>query len=270
MVPQTVTTGEAAKRLGVAPATIQRWVDAGLVIAERTHGGHRRIPIAELRRLIASNRPTNLLGPVANLVEVLLTGRSREIRVALLAIRQRADGWAEAADQVASAIGELGRQWEAGLCSVFQEHGASEGLRRAAAICADRIAPPASGAPCAALFTVAGERHTLGLSLAELVLAEAGWSTVWLGEGPPLEELDALIEKLKPRMLVVSSSPASSRKLVMGYQHALTKVAKRAQVRLVLGGGGPWATTRQAHRAVTFCELRAIVDRLRTQARSRR
>src|SRR3954451_10634185 len=209
MIPQTVTTGEAAKRLGVAPATIQRWVDAGLVIAERTHGGHRRIPIAELRRLIASNRPTNLLGPVANLVEVLLTGRSREIRVALLAIRQHADGWAEAADQVASAIGELGRQWEAELCSVFQEHGASEGLRRATSICADEIAP-GLGARCAALFTIAGERHTLGLSLAELVLAEAGWSTLWLGGA--LEELDALIEKFNPLMLVVSASPASPRK----------------------------------------------------------
>jgi len=269
MIPQTVTTGQAAIRLGVAPATIQRWVDAGLVIAERTRGGHRRIPIAELRRLIASNRPANLLAPMADLVEALLTGQPREIRVALLAARQSADGWAAAADQVASAIGELGRQWEAGLCSVFQEHGASEGLRRAAASCADDIAPPL-GARCAALFTVAGERHTLGLSLAELVLAEASWSTHWLGEGPPPEELDALIEKLKPAMLVVSASPASPRKVVVGYQDALTKCAKRAHVRMVLGGGGPWAPTRQAHRALTFCELRAIVDRFLVQARSRR
>ena len=193
MAPQTVTTGEAAMRLAVAPATIQRWVDAGLMIAERTQGGHRRIPVSEIRRLIAANRPTNLSGPVADFIQVLMTGRPRDIRVALLAAKQRSESWAAAADEIASVLSELGRQWEAGLCSVFQEHGASEGLRRAAANCADDITPT-PGAPCAALFTVSGERHTLGLSLAELVLAEAGWNALWLGEGPPAEELNVLIE----------------------------------------------------------------------------
>jgi excisionase family DNA binding protein len=258
--PHTVTTGEAAKRLGVAPATIQRWVDAGLLFAERTHGGHRRIPIAELRRLIAASRPASLSGPMADFLEILLTGQPREIRVALVAARQRAESWAVVADQVASAVAELGRQWEAGLCSVFQEHGASEGLRRAAASCTEDIMQP-SGARRAALFTVAGERHTLGLSLAELVLAEAGWDAFWLGEGPPPQELDPLIEKLKPAMLVVSASPASPRKDVMSYQDVLTRIAKGRRVRLVLGGGGPWAPTRKAHRAMTFCDFREIVNR---------
>ena len=51
---ETVSAGEAARRLGVAAATIQRWVDKGLLHAERTPGGHRRIHVAELRRLIAA------------------------------------------------------------------------------------------------------------------------------------------------------------------------------------------------------------------------
>lgn len=264
MDSQSVTTGEAAMRLGVAPATIQRWVDAGVVLAERTLGGHRRIPIAELRRLIASQRSAKLTGPVADLVDVLLTGQPRAIKDALLAARRSAESWADAADEVASAMAELGRQWEAGLCSVFQEHGASEGLRRAAATLAGEIAP-GSGAPCATLFTVAGERHTLGLSLAELVLAEAGWRTYWLGEGPPQEEFDTLIENQKPAMLVVSASHAIPRKMVVSYQDALIKLAKRAPVQVVLGGGGPWSPTRKAHRATRFYELRVIADRLRTR-----
>src|SRR5436190_23743364 len=88
MAPQTVTTGEAAERLGVAPATIQRWVNAGLVIAERTMGGHRRIPIAEVRRLLASSRPASLPGSAAQFLDVLLSGRPHEIKAALFAIRQ--------------------------------------------------------------------------------------------------------------------------------------------------------------------------------------
>jgi excisionase family DNA binding protein len=257
----SVSTGEAAKRLGVAPATIQRWVDAGLLLAERTPGGHRRIHIAELRRLMAASRPAALSGPVTNLVDALLTYRPREIRAALLAARQRAGSWAGTADEVASAIAELGRQWEAGSCRIFQEHGASEALRRAAAICAEDIMPP-SGAPRAALFTVVGERHTLGLSLAELVLAEAGWRAIWLGEGPPQEDLYDLVDKLEPAMLVVSASPASRRKVVESYQVVLVKLAKRRHVRLLLGGGGAWKATPQAHRVVTFYELRAILDQL--------
>ncbi len=262
MDSQYVTTGEAAKRLGVAPATIQRWVDAGAVSAERTLGGHRRIPIAELRRLVASQRPAKLTGSVANLVDVLLTGQTRAIKDALLVARLSAGSWAETADEIASAIAELGRQWEGGLCNIFQEHGASEGLRRATAMLVDDVAP-APGAPRAVLFTVAGERHTLGLSLAELVLAEAGWCTYWLGEGPPQEEFDILIEKQRPVMLVVSASPAIPTKMVANYQDALIALTKRAPVELVLGGGGPWAPARKVHRAVRFYELRVIAERVR-------
>jgi len=264
---QTVSTGEAAKQLGVAPVTIQRWVDAGVLSAERTPGGHRRINIAELRRLMAASRPAALPGPVTNLVDILLKYRPREIRAALLAARQRVESWAATADEVASAIAELGRQWEAGSCSVFQEHGASEGLRRAAAICAEDIMP-ASGTPRAALFTVVGERHTLGLSLAELVLAEAGWRAIWLGEGPPQEELHDLVEKLSPAMLVVSASPASPRSVVKSYQAVLMNLAERNQVPLVLGGAGSWNATPQVNRATTFCELRAILDQLEKTRKS--
>jgi excisionase family DNA binding protein len=261
MADQTVTTGEAAQRLGVAPATIQRWVNAGLVIAERTMGGHRRIPIAEVRRLLASSRPTSLTGSAAGFLDVLLSGRPNEIKAALFAIRQRTGSWAASADEVASAISELGRKWEAGSCSVFQEHEASEKLRRATAGCVEHTDVGAK-AERAALFTVVGERHTLGLSLAELVLAEAGTGAIWFGEGPPTEELDDLVEKTKPGILVVSASSVSSRNSVSTYQKALTKIAKLKRIPLVLGGSGPWTRHRLANRAETFCDLRDILERL--------
>ncbi len=69
-----VSAGEAARRLGVAPATIQRWVDGGLLHAERTPGGHRRIPVAELRRVIAASRRHDQSGPLTDWLDVLLTG----------------------------------------------------------------------------------------------------------------------------------------------------------------------------------------------------
>ncbi len=40
---------EAARLLGVSPTTIQRWIDAGLIRAHRTVGGHRRMAVRDLK-----------------------------------------------------------------------------------------------------------------------------------------------------------------------------------------------------------------------------
>jgi MerR family transcriptional regulator, light-induced transcriptional regulator len=250
-----VSAGEAARRLGVAPATIQRWVDSGVIHAERTPGGHRRIYVTELRRLIAASRPAQLSGPVADWLETLMTGDPAKVKAALLASRQETGSWAETADEVASAIAEIGRAWEAGGCRIFEEHAATEALRRGAASCASEMGC-AGDAPRAALFTVEGERHTLGLSLAELVLLEAGWRPQWIGEGPPADELGLMVEKFKPDALVVSASAASTPAAVARYQPPLSQVARKEQLKLILAGGGAWQESLAAKRVVTFKELR--------------
>ncbi len=269
MTEPMVSAGEAARRLGVAPATIQRWVDNGVLHAERTAGGHRRIYVTELRRVIAANRPEEASGPLMDWVAVLMSGDPRRVKAALIAARQLSGSWAETADTVASAIAEIGRRWEAGACRVFEEHAASEALRRGTALCAAEIPCP-DDAPRAALFTVEGERHTLGLSLAELVFAEAGWRVLWLGEGAPGEELKSLVSHLKPDLIAVAASSASSPPAIARYQEKLRRVAARARLPLVLAGSGLWAVTPKAHRIVTFHELRSLLARLRKRARTRR
>ncbi len=46
-----LTTGEAADLCGVAPDTVLRWIKKGKLPAERTPGGHHRIPIEAVERL---------------------------------------------------------------------------------------------------------------------------------------------------------------------------------------------------------------------------
>jgi len=41
--PDSLTTSQAAELLGVAPHTVQKWVDAGELRAWKTVGGHRRV-----------------------------------------------------------------------------------------------------------------------------------------------------------------------------------------------------------------------------------
>jgi MerR family transcriptional regulator, light-induced transcriptional regulator len=256
---ETVSAGEAARRLGVAAATIQRWVDKGLLHAERTPGGHRRIYVTELRRLIAANRLKEQSGPVAEWLDVLFDGDPLKTRIALLTSRQRSGSWGETADEVASALAEIGRCWEAGSCQVFEEHISSEALRRAAAVCASEMHPGA-GAFCATLFSIEGERHTLGLSLAELVFAEAGWRSIWIGEGPPVNELETLVARHKPHLMAVSASAASRPAPIAHYQSELIKIASSAGIQLILGGSGAWKTSRDASRIDSFQDLQALLS----------
>jgi excisionase family DNA binding protein len=51
-----LTLGKASQILGVHPTTLRAWVDAGLVHAFLTPGGHRRFQAAELRALINRRR----------------------------------------------------------------------------------------------------------------------------------------------------------------------------------------------------------------------
>jgi excisionase family DNA binding protein len=254
----TVSAGEAARRLGVAPITIQRWVDSGVLSAERTPGGHRRIYVTELRRLIAAGRPREANELLGDWLDVMRTGDPSQMKSALLTAREKCGSWAGVADEVASAIAELGREWEAGTYQVFEEHASTETLRRGITLCGAGL-QYAPNAPRAVLFTVEGERHTLGLSLAELVLGEAGWRCVWLGEGPPSDELQSLVEKIEPDLVVVSASSVASTKAVARCQAELGRIATTGNVEVVLAGSGAWSSISNMQRLVTFEDLRTFL-----------
>lgn len=49
-----LTTREAAQRLGVSLRTVQMWVEASILPAARTPGGHRRIPFSAVEALVLS------------------------------------------------------------------------------------------------------------------------------------------------------------------------------------------------------------------------
>ena len=51
-----LTLGKASQLLGVHPTTLRAWVDAGLVRAFLTPGGHRRFQLAELREFLNRRR----------------------------------------------------------------------------------------------------------------------------------------------------------------------------------------------------------------------
>ncbi|MEE8599899.1 TOBE domain-containing protein [Euzebya tangerina] len=56
--------GQAAAVLGVSVDTLRRWDEEGALAVERTAGGQRRVPVAEVTRLIAERDPGERRPPI--------------------------------------------------------------------------------------------------------------------------------------------------------------------------------------------------------------
>ena len=53
MSDEHLRIGQAADLLDVSVDTLRRWDDEGLIAVERSEGGQRLVPVAEVRRLLA-------------------------------------------------------------------------------------------------------------------------------------------------------------------------------------------------------------------------
>ena len=60
----SLSTSEVARRLGVSTPTVQRWVDAGVLKAWKTPGGHRRVDAASAQALFRAQAVPEGTGPV--------------------------------------------------------------------------------------------------------------------------------------------------------------------------------------------------------------
>jgi excisionase family DNA binding protein len=70
-----LTTAEAAVRAGVTAKTISRWVDAGVLYAVFTTGGHRRIELSHLDAFLETRRSLFATSPDHHAVVVVASGR---------------------------------------------------------------------------------------------------------------------------------------------------------------------------------------------------
>jgi len=96
-----VTSSQAAKRLGLSMATIQKLVDNNVLQAWKTFGGHRRISLASVMNYQSSN----------NFVELPRMSADRRLKVMLVI---------ESPDLTARLKKDIG-QWPLPLQTVFQE-----------------------------------------------------------------------------------------------------------------------------------------------------
>lgn len=72
---QWLGLSEAAELLGVHPSTVRAWADQGKLPVQRTPGGHRRFPRAEIEAMLSGGRRSG--GSEAQIVMENVIGRAR-------------------------------------------------------------------------------------------------------------------------------------------------------------------------------------------------
>lgn len=241
-VATLLTTTEAAEAAAVAPSTIKRWADQGILPFSRTAGGHRRFERHVIDRLLRE-QPASVSADetVASAwVRCLKDGRRHEIDGRLLEARARLGTWWRVADELGLALAEMGCQWESGRLTIADEHVASDALARALARVGDALPIRLDGPMC--LLACAGDdEHTLGLSLAELCLRELGWLPIWLGRRTPMDEVVRLVRAGHAAMVALSASARSADDQVLGaIIDEVGAACKETSVALLVGGAGAW------------------------------
>jgi methanogenic corrinoid protein MtbC1 len=263
-----LSIGALSAAIGVPVDTIRSWERRyGFPVAERTPSGHRVYSLATIPRLrrIAEamrrgHRAAQVLGASDAALDALLATvpplpdpRSplspadpgdllpliSEFNVEGLKRALQSDwvrlGPLQFLDQrAAPLLEEVGAAWAAGRLDVRHEHFASSVLGDFLRAVRMPLDDRARG-PVAALTTLPGELHGLGLQMCALVFALAGWRALILGVDTPIGQVGALAREA-PVSVVAVSCVRHPRK---GALEALRDSLPRRVPLLVGGSGAP-------------------------------
>lgn len=137
----------------------------------------------------------------------------------------------------------VGDAWSKGALDVRHEHFASACLGDFLRAVRMPLDDRASG-PIAALATLPGELHGLGLQMSALVVALAGWRALVLGVDTPVPQIVALAREAPIRAVALSCA-APRRRSTLGFLRAVRRGLPR-RIPLIVGGAGAPPAVRQA------------------------
>ena len=243
---------EFAKAIGVSESSVKRWIDAGRLRAERTPGGHRRIPFevavsfaetfkggiseSAIRRAIEQSAPDVALTTDAVGIHRTLLSGDRSAFVGL--IEQMLDSGMllhEIYDgPLSSAMHELGALWRQRPDGVMLEHRATficettmRGYLRQERECDGRKAIGCAGP---------GEGHGLPSLMVASALSELGYLATDLGPSTPMVALAQAIDYEHPVLAWVSVTMEMAAWEAQASFELVTAAAKRSGSMLIVGG----------------------------------
>lgn len=251
---QYVSTAQVAAALGVSVTTVKRWVDEGILPAQRTPGKHRKLPLDEVLRTVREGnfpradlaRLNVTLGHTARPEPRLLVDRfletlkGRDVGGARRLLQEAHAGGlsvvAIADEVVAPVMARLGHEWEKGKIDVGREHRGTQVCMAALFALKSQLENDTPGRPLAIGGGPENDPYLLANVLAEMVLLEAGWEVANLGPNTPLAALGKALAELRPRLLWLSISYLKDAAAFARDYRALYEEAVRAGVAVAIGG----------------------------------
>lgn len=250
-----VSTAQVAEALGVGTTTVKRWVDQGILPAHKTPGGHRKLLLSDVVRVVrAGDFPRLDLRRLGLPPEGPRPPDPRSLSAATLAALKRGDAEALGAllqgaqrsglavetladAVVAPAMRRLGHEWAEGRVEVWQEHRGTQLC--AAALYAIRAAlevPDDGTRPLAIGGGPGGDPYLLANLLAEMTLMGLGWEVVNLGPNTPLPSFRDALAQTRPRLLWLSASHLVDPESFLEQYRALYEDAARLGTAVAVGG----------------------------------
>jgi excisionase family DNA binding protein len=253
--PSYLSTEQAAEALGVSVSTLKRWVDAGVLPAVRTVGGHRKLLRAEVLVLARQGEvPRGDLAPLSavslrgkspdlelltsDLLDSLVRGRGSEVTAIIRRAFRSGVAIETLADRViAPVMASVGHDWETARIDVWQEHRGTQIFAAALYDLKDDLEARAErNRPVAVGGAAEGDPYVLPTLLAELVLVDAGWEAVQLGPNTPLASLSKAVKTLRPRLAWLSVSHLADAASFVAAYRDFYRTAERGGVAVAIGG----------------------------------
>ncbi len=261
-----IGTKDAMKILGVGSTTIKRWADCDVLPFIRTAGGHRRFRRSVVQQLRRPHRKQSTDAAAAyRWVRKLRTQNTACVKNQIAELYTELGNWFAVADFLGAVTLELGECWEDDEFSIVDEHIASARLRQALTNSADAFPLP-EGASACLLATLEGERHELGLALAELCLRSRGIETLWAGTDLPVTELLLHLRNSETSLRIVALSASVWRSDAIGLTRAyldIASVCRERGIDLVIGGSGAWPDElTYGFRCHSFVELKRVLGEI--------
>jgi MerR family transcriptional regulator, light-induced transcriptional regulator len=249
-----VSTAQVAQALGVSVTTVKRWVDDNILPAHRTAGGHRKLLMADVLRLVREgNLPQADLSRLLPKATVSATDPSELLRQMSDAIRHTDTELIRSiilgaynagtpietiGDRVISpALMNVGHEWAGGRMEVMQEHRITQAcvsalyeLKAFMRLNADQDRPVAvGGAP-------EHDHYILPTLLAKLTLLDSGWDAINLGPHTPLSAFHTAIEELSPQLIWLSVTHLDATEKFISEYKQVYKLAEDKGIAVALGG----------------------------------
>lgn len=264
---------DVAIAIGVSESSLKRWVDKGLIRADRTAGGHRRLELDAVLQYVRSEglgivRP-DLIGLPAGVgsgatsetdsdsefFRAIVAGDELTARRIALDLFLSGVSLAVICDNtITPAFHRAGDLWRCGELEVYQERRACETCSRVVHELRRAVGMGPPDGPTAIGGTLDGDPYTLASGMAELVLRDVGWRASSLGNMLPFSTLNTALLQDRPQLMWLSVSSIRDIDRFCSHMNLLFDTAQACGTALVVGGQALTADVRQRVRYTTYCD----------------